>query len=60
MEIRPVTDDANCRALLGLCMEETGKPRERNGQGSTVDEAKDELIVRDLRVGRSCSGFNAD
>ena len=30
-------------------MEETRKPRERNGQGSTVDEAKDELIVRDLR-----------
>ena len=60
VEIRPVTDDANCCTLLGRCMEETGKPCERNGESSPIDEAKDELIVRDLRVGRSCSGFNGD
>ena len=38
VEIGPVPDDANCCALLRRCVQETGKPGERNGQGPAVDE----------------------
>lgn len=45
--------------LLGRAVEETWKPRQGNGYGTSVIEIYNQAVIRDGNVlGQSCSDFN--